>query len=131
MKLDHCFILIVTTILVMLLPEESLCQEESEQLILSDDVLAPRVSMLDSIPIAATERLDLFPALRTFIRVLRMINRRDALERIRDAASKILVRRGHTQSSGLASVATNKFKKVKMLRRLISIVGHRDKNSNN
>lgn len=130
MKFTSILFILPAVLTIFWFPRQSLCQEDKGlEIVDLDDLKAtPRLSIIDNLP--AAERLDLFPALRTFIRVMRMINRRDALERMKDGVSRILVRRGQ-QTSGFSlggNVAGNRFKKLKMIRRLVSIVGSRDKN---
>lgn len=125
-------LLFIPTLLVILAKE---CHSEEDAVLEtvsleepSQDILTPRrLSIIDSLADPASERLDLFPALRTFIRVMRMINRRDALHRVKEAAEKLVIRRGQSTSPMTSLTATaSKFKKLTMLRRLISIVGNRD-----
>lgn len=71
-------------------------------------------------------RADLFPALRTLMRVMRMVNRSDARDRLKDGVSRIIGRRGHGLASSLALAGGGGSKglnRLRLLKRILSIMG--------
>jgi len=64
-------------------------------------------------------RVDLFPAMRTFVRVMRMVNRRDAFERMKEGMAKIVAKRGQFSMD-------SRLRRVRLLKRLLSIVGSKE-----
>lgn len=73
-----CSLIVTLLLMAALVPE-------SESRSIGDVILA-----LPSDTVPATQRLDLFPTIRTLVRVMRMINRPAAVDRVKDGLKKIV-----------------------------------------
>jgi hypothetical protein len=78
--------------------------------------------------LTSSSRFDLLPRFRTLLRVLRMINRPAAKDRLKEGMAKLLARhRGQNGGdSRLSFTVGNANRKIRMLKKMISLMSSKD-----
>lgn len=78
--------------------------------------------------LTSSSRFDLLPRFRTLLRVLRMINRPAAKDRLKDGMTKLLARhRGQNGGDSRFSFTVgNTNRKIRMLKKLIALMSSKD-----